>query len=923
MTYSYLLSRYSFITAILLFVFSFHVVAQPSPGTRNAKEETGKITGKVFDSMTGETVIGANVIIAGTSMGDATDINGRYSIDGVQPGIYSLTVSYVSFTRKTITGVEVTGGNVTTVNVQLQPQTMGLEEVVVSASAATNSEAGLLSIQRKSIAMQDGLSSEFLSKVGDGNVAAAMKRVTGVTLMDDNDVYVRGLGNRYSNVQLNGSTVPSTSPNKKEAPIDLVGSGLVDNVVVQKTYTPDQSGEFSGGSVQITTREFPDRKNFSLSYSTSYNSVSTFDNTLGYAGSTTDFLGFDNGKRKLPAVLSTQRLTEGSVEKQAASDLHNSWDLTGGAKAIPSQSVSINYANQFNEDKLPIGVVSNFSYKYDRRFEPDKQMRRIQTASNVGSPLLRSDYLGDVGVEKAKLSGMLNLFLKPNQTTKVGLKNLYSNSVNNSTHRITGSFVNAPGNVRQTIFDFDRRSIFSSNLEFDKAFLNFYNSRLKANLSYSMAVQDRPDRRTTQYNEASDTPVYNIVFGEGGNTHYFAKQNDHNYSAELKYEFHPARILKVKMGATGLYKDRDFTARKFEYQDFDNNFPSDSTFFDPGITLSDGFVQRDIIDLRETSTVQDSYNGNQLLYAGYLSTIWNPISKMTWEIGARIENSDQEVEIINSNGQKQLLANVENLDLLPATNLTYSLTGKTNIRGAFSYTLARPEFREISRFRFQDFIGGQIVYGNPNLNRTKIQNYDLRVETYPNAGELFALSAFYKHFNDPIELFYRFTERSEVEYRNGDEAVLYGIELEGRKNLSEQLQVVVNGSFIFSETRVTDPQNVNRVANTERPMYGQSPYTINASAFYQFEGADLDLSLNYNTFGKRVVTVGKITHPDDEYEQSFHNLGLNATYRFQSAQLKLGIENLLLDDRVYKQGEVTTFRYEPGMTVEFGVSLTF
>lgn len=911
--------KFRILTFLSVVFFTFSDVALSQTSTA----DYGKITGKVVDSETGETVIGANVVISGTSKGDATDIDGKYTIESVQPGIYSLTISYISYTRKTVTGVEVNEGEITTVNVQLQPQTLGLEEVVVQAQAATNSEAGLLSIQRKSVSVQDGLSSEFLSKTGDGNIASAMKRVTGVTLIDGQDVYVRGLGNRYSNIQLNGSQVPSTSPNKKEAPIDLVGSGLVDNVVVQKTYSPDQSGEFSGGSVQITTREFPDEPNFSLSYSTSYTSVSTFDGVLSYKGSSTDFIGFDNGKRSLPSAIANQRLSR-SMGGEVASQLHDDWNIKSSTKAIPSQSVSINYADQFNEDKLPIGLVSNFSYKYNRSFEPDKTLRKIQSDSDTGSALLRSDYVSDVGIENAKLSGMLNLFVKPNETTKIGLKNLYSNSANNSTHRIVGDFINAPAATRQTILDFDRRTIFSSTLELDKAIVDFFDSRITANISFSKAIQDRPDRRTTQYNERSDgSGDFNIFFDTGGNTHYFARQDDNNYSSELKYEFKPSNLVKFKVGGSGLLKDRDFDARKFEYRNFGGTFPQELASESPNVTLNSDLVEDGLITLRETSSNDDSYNGNQELLAGYLSTIWYLVDHVTWEIGARIENSDQEVSIFNNTGQTEQIANLDNTDLLPATNLTYSFNDKTNLRGAFSFTLARPEFREISDFFFQDFIGGQIVFGNPDLQRTKIQNYDLRLETYPNPGELFAISAFYKHFDKPIELFYRFTERSEVQYNNGDEAILYGLELEGRKNITERFQVVANGSFIFSETKVTDPSLINRVTNTERPMYGQSPYTVNLSTFYQFPGTNLDVSLTYNTFGKRVVTVGKTTHPDDEYEQPFHNVGFNATYNYGSAKFTLGLENLLFDEREYKQGDVTTLRYEPGMTAEVGISFTF
>jgi len=898
------------------------VLAQAPIDSGNDKmiSQKGKIAGKVVDARTGETIIGANVVITGTSIGAATDIDGKYTIEKLDPGIYSVTFSYISYIKKTVTGVEVNEGQVTRLNVSLEPETVGLEEITVTAEASSNSEAGLLAIQRKSTSVKDGLSSEFISKTGDGNVATAIKRVTGVTLLNGQDVYVRGLGNRYSNIQLNGAQVPSTSPTKKEAPVDLVGSGLVDNIVVQKTFTPDQSGEFSGGSVQITTREFPDSRNFSVSYSTSYNTVSTFENTLSYDGSSTDFLGFDDGKRNLPGILQSQRLTLDN-EVQVANALHNDWAIQNADKAIPSQKISVNYANQFNQSKLPIGVVSSFSYKYDRNLEPDKTIRKIQSYNdNVGQNILNSDFVQDGGAENVKLSGMLNLFMKPNARTKIGLKSIYSNSLKNSASIISGDFINDPFETRQTVLEFDRRSIFSSTLEFDRYMNDFFDSRLSAKASFSQAVRKRPDRRTTKYN-LSTQDEFLIFFDDGGNTHYFENQDDNNYSGQVDYELNPSNFIKIKAGGSALLKKRDFDARRFEYQDFDNSFPDNLKTEDPDAALNPQLVEQDLLDLAEITQNRDSYEGTHNLYAAYLSTVLNPISELTVEIGARVESSDQEVDV-NENSQTVTIANVDNTDLLPAANITYSMNEKTNLRGAFSITLARPEFREISDFRFQDFIGSQILFGNPELNRTKIYNYDLRFEVYPNPGELFAISAFYKKFDDPIEKFYRFTERTEVLYKNANEANLYGVEVEGRKNITQRLQMVANASYIFSETRVSELDK-NRVANPERPMFGQSPYTANFSAFYTLPAINLDLSVNYSTFGERLVTVGMVRHPDDEYEQPFHSVGLGATYRLGMVTLDFSVDNLLNDDIVYKQGDLTTFRFNPGMNFELGAKLTF
>lgn len=873
-----------------------------------------------MDAKTGEPIIGANVSVTGTTKGAATDLDGNYTIRGLTPDTYSITVSYISYGKKEITDVEVLADQITKLNISLPPKTVGMDEVTVSAGAISNSEAGLLAIQRKAVAFQDGLSSEFISKSGDSNVASAMKRVTGVTLLNGKDVFVRGLGNRYSNVQLNGSPVPSTSPTKKEAPIDLINSGSIDNIVVQKTFTPDQSGEFSGGSVQITSKEFPEKQDIGFSYSTSYNSVSTFENSLGYRGSATDFLGFDDGKRALPAVISSERVTLDN-EKQLANALHRDWTLNNDHKTIPSQKFELSYADQFNETDMPIGIVSNFSYKYDLSYRPNREYRVIQSYnSDVGQNILNADYVSDEGRENAKLSGMFNIFLKPDSNTKIGFKNIYSNSLENSTQQIIGDYVNYPRNTRQTVQDFNRRAIFSSSGIFERYFDSFLQSQFSVNFNYSRARQDRPDRRTTQYNLTPDG-VYNIYFDDGGNTHFFSDQLDNNYTGKIDFEMQALRSLGLKTGIYGVLKNRDFDARRLEYQNFSGVYPNDRKNEPADAALDPSLVEDNLLDLAETTQARDSYTGEQRKLAGYISANWNYFDNFTIETGARIEQSVQEVMITEDDDTKTI-ANVDKTDILPAVNATFSASDKTNIRGAFSMTLARPEFREISDFRFQDFVGSQIVYGNPDLNRTVIHNYDLRFETYSNPGEMFAVSAFYKKFFDPIELFYRFTERTEVQYKNAEQANLYGIEVEGRRNVTEQLQLVVNASYILSETRSKEEDRY-RTANFERPMYGQSPYSLNLGAYYSIPKWNTEFSANYNTFGERIVTVGMRRQPDDEYEQPFHKVDLGVKYRPGQFAINVGVENLLSQDVLYQQGDVITNKYTPGVTYNIGISYNF
>ncbi|MEP1307309.1 MAG: carboxypeptidase-like regulatory domain-containing protein [Balneola sp.] len=892
----------SYLTLLLCF-FSAATVAQ----------NKGQISGTVVDAENGETIIGASVGITGTTKGAATDLDGNYSIRNLDEGVYSVTVSYISYSAQTITDIIVKEGKTTIINIGLQSDVANLDEVIVTAEAIKSGEAGLLSIQRKAVPVQDGISSEEISRSTDGNIGSAMKRVSGVSVVGGKDIYVRGLGSRYSNVQLNGSPIPSTNPNKKEAPVDILSSGIVDNIVVQKTYTPDQSGEFSGGSVQIITKEFPNDPNVSFSYSSSVNSNSTFQEYLGYNGGGTDFLGYDNGFRNLPKDVEDSQITSTPEAGRVVEDLSNSWS-SKNIQSLPSQKFGFSYSNQFNQDKMPIGVVSNFSYKYSTDSKSDEIYRNIINYNeNSGDIALGSDYNLNSGKESASLNAMLNVFAKPSNITKIGIKSLYSNSSTNQFSTIEGFYYNFDSDSRQTITEFDRRAIYSSSLIFETYFRNFMESSLDASFTYSKAIRDLPDRRATQYARTSEGDL-EVILPFRGNSHFFSYQNDNNYSGKLDFSFKPHNKLSAKVGGFGLYKDRDFESFKLIYEGGNSDAPD----IDKTLSPEDLFVKENIvngsIELTERTNSRDSYIGEQQLAAGYFSLNWSPTSQWNLVSGLRTENSTQSI-----NGETL----VNEIDLLPAFNITYRPSEKTNLRGAVSITLARPEFRELSDFSFKDFEGGETRFGNPNLERTKIYNYDLRLETFPNTGELFAISAFYKEFINPIELVYRITQNNEVRYENVQSANLYGLELEGRKDVTQHLRLSGNLSYILSNVNYEDNSSAGRQANSERPMYGQSPYTINLNAFYLIPSIDSEFTLSFNTFGERISAVGNNEQPDDEYEQSFNKLDFNFVKSFGKASLNASVENILNDNVVYKQGDIITNRYDVGTTFTVGFSYSF
>ena len=296
-------NTYKYISLLLITVLSLFA------SHTNAQSKS-KITGTVYDSETGETLIGVNVSIEGTFIGSATDIDGNFVIVNVAPGNYTIKASYVSYADKRIEGVIVEAGKTISLRFDLSPESFGLEEVTVTAEALKNSDAALLSIQRKAVGMQDGISAQMIANSGSGDAAGAMTKVVGASVVGGKYVYVRGLGDRYTNTQLNGLELPTSDPDKKSFQLDLFPAGLLDNITTLKTFTPDKPGNFSGGLVDVSTKGIPDNLFFSLSAKQGLNTQASFQNLLLGESGSNDWLGFDDGSRNAPVLLSNRTVDE-------------------------------------------------------------------------------------------------------------------------------------------------------------------------------------------------------------------------------------------------------------------------------------------------------------------------------------------------------------------------------------------------------------------------------------------------------------------------------------------------------------------------------------------------------------------------------------------------------------------------------------
>ncbi|MCB0644670.1 MAG: carboxypeptidase-like regulatory domain-containing protein, partial [Phaeodactylibacter sp.] len=346
--------------------------------------QTGKVAGKVIEAESGFEVIGGNVLVVGQDgVGTVTDLDGTYLLE-LEAGTYTIEYSYIGFAAQQITDVEVKAGELTSVDVQLGEEAIELDlGVTVKAKAYRNTEAALLTIQKKAPGVLDGISSAQITKSGDSDVASAVRRVTGVTVEGGKYVYIRGLGDRYSKTTLNSAEIPGLDPNRNTVQMDLFPTNLIDNIVVYKTFTPNLPGDFSGGYVDIATKDFPEQFTLKASVSLGYNPISNFnaDNYLTSPSGAQDALGFDDGTRAAPELATnTEPIPEfaqglnNAANAQSIADITRSFPNTWSqnfASAFLDYGASFSIGNQMEVFGKPLGLI--FALSYSRDFSANEE----------------------------------------------------------------------------------------------------------------------------------------------------------------------------------------------------------------------------------------------------------------------------------------------------------------------------------------------------------------------------------------------------------------------------------------------------------------------------------------------------------------------------------------------------------------------
>lgn len=897
--------KFSKFVFMILLISAFNLVAQ----------NKGSINGLVLDKETGEAIIGANVLIENTNIGAATDLEGKFRIENVEVGTYNLVISYISYSKLIIKDIEVNPGKVTDLKVALVPEAISVDEVVVVDKLDRSYENALINQRKKSSSISDGISAEQIKRSNDASTSDALKRIPGVTLLDNKFIFVRGTSERYSNAQLNNTSLSSTEPEKKSFAFDLLPTNLLSNTIVVKSFTPDIAGDFAGGTVQINTVDFPDKLKINLSYSTSYISNTSFKDFSTYSGGG-NFWGFDNGLRALPssfpANLGTAGLTRTEINELAKS-LNNVW-APEFKKAPLNNNFSFSIGDGTTLLGQNFGFVAAFSFRNSFK---NSDVERNEFESS-GEP--RFEFKGKQSTYSTMMGGLLNLSYKLSEFHKFSLKNTYSRSSDDEVSILTGTnFTDAGKDQIQTALRFTERDVLSTQLNGEHFFPALNNIRLDWKGYYSESNRNEPDYRRVIYGRdyGTNDPFFAILgfqpnLKNGGR--FYSNLFDKSRGVAVDFTV-PTTYAKYKFGASFDQKKRDFTSRLISviinapgngFTDFNLLYLPLNEIFAPENFRRNGF------SIEEYQNGSNNYFAKQDVFSTY-GMIELPFYLFDEEFsfvgGARLENSLQQINSFDLSGQIPLSNQLKKVDVLPSANLIYRISPITNLRLGYSQTVNRPELRELASFAYFDFATQTSLRGNPNLQRALIRNYDLRFEVFPGVGELVSASVFYKSISDAIEkvVVTGSALGSERTFTNSDRAKIYGFELEGRFTLaflgSYFNNFSLNANYSWIKSLVTVKGTETTIPREERPLQGQSPYVINLGLYFTEPNIGTSFSILYNRIGERIVEVAT-AYEEDVTEQPRDIIDIVVSQPvLDNFEIKLGIKDLLSKDQIFTQGD--------------------
>ena len=923
------------------------LTAVPVSAQETIPDSKGSLAGAVVSASSGAPIEGAMLTLyGGTAPRFATsDESGAFAV-ALPAGNYRLSISHSSYETPADRPVTIRAGVEQSTTIRLSrggasASTGAMEEIVVTGAYRPNA----VTRSRDSESVVDVLSSDDFAITGDSTAVDALARVPGLTVINSKYVYVRGLGERYSNTLLNGAPLPSPDPTRRVIPMDMFPTGALDNVDIQKTYSPRLPGDFSGGLVAMETRGAPAERVMQLSVGIGGNSQATGDTGLHFAGSGRDWLGMDDGTRKLPEELNT-------ITENGARPLNL---VSDEERAMAGRSLNRSYATQLRDIGPGVSISGRWgggrqlgggdlgfllSARYSNDWAYRDEERRTFGLSGVGDELSTLDEGTQSRTQNTiDLSLLGNVEWDVNAATFLRSTTFVTRRTDRTFLREFDYYSENDINVADTTLEFVERQLFSQQfagehyLEAARALV------IDWTVTWSIATREEPDTlfyRYERFDEAGNLYAFSDTGQSNERSWEDLKDEAVNYAVNLSLpiQFGGDSDGEIAFGLGWLDKKRDSYFRRFRFlTDFSRNNLRVRLGQSPDLIFADEFIAEDLWELQETTQPTDNYNAGHNLAAAYLMADLNLGMSWRWMFGARYEDSTQDVttfELIDPT--RRNTRELSEAALLPAMTITWLPGGgeSQQIRLGYSRTLNRPDLKELSAAPYIDPEERYTVVGNPDLMVASIDNIDLRWEDYFDNVSNIQLALFHKRFQDPIERVIRLGAGGTRTFANAESATLRGVEMQLRTGLGPLADALRDFEFRLNAAFVGATVDIGQAGaqqtSTERRLEGQSPWVANVQFSYDNPDRDLQAALLFNMAGERIVDVGTQGLPDS-YEQPVARLDFNyrqaVDFRGIPLKLQLKIRNLLDDDYEVLRGGRAERLYTRGRSISFSVDLQF
>ena len=870
----------------------------------------GNIKGTVLDKQTKEPLTGATIQITGTAQGVVADIDGNYTLN-VNDGTYTITVRYIGYKDILLNNIKVKAE--TLLNFEMESDAQALGEVSVVAKKNLESERALQMERQKATLAIENLGAKEMSIKGISNVEEGVKKITGISIASAGQLIVRGLGDRYSTTTLNGLPIASPNPDNKLIPLDIFPASTVQNITVSKVYDASAFADYSGAHIDISTKENVGSDFLSISF----NAGGKF-NTLGK-----DFYRMDRNGSLFKTPSLDQKLIDMSLtdfeEYARHNRLFNTSFQVSRKTALPEFGGNIGFGKRFTLGGNEVSVLGSIGVSNDLQTMDNVSIRTLEATGNTLNEFNYDSYSNEL-----KIAALGNLGYSFRTSDHIGYTFFYARNaidtymrregVDYEDHHLIGS-----NNVTH-IYSLQNHQVNGKHYFGKQWDLNWSGS-------YSKTSSDEPDRRQVMFIREDDQ-IKLFKLNRQETMRYFGSLNEDEWVGDLTASYRFGDNNKLQAGFTYKDKNRDYMGTRF-YYNLNKLNPTITDIYDTDSFLNMENVENGSITIDRKKQPKDSYTAGNSIYAGYIATEYYPVAPLLVNLGVRYEISKQWVDYYTDGGKAER-SELNKNDLFPSLNMKYQMNEKNSLRFAFSRTVTRPSFIEMAPFLYQESYGSAQIRGNADLQNGYNYNIDLRYELFEKNGDMLSITAYYKHLKAPIERVQTLSGGSAVHsFRNADNGMATGVEIEFRKEIVKDLRFGVNGSYMYTNVKLPEG---GAYTNSQRALQGASPYLANADLTYSpafSNDRQLSVALLYNLQGPRIHSVG-ISGLGDIKQQPVHTLNFTGSYRFNRRfAVKLQVNDLLNQDILFKQEvpttgdkvEVERFRKGTGFEVGFSYDL--